>query len=107
VTVHDVDALQVYADSYADAPPSLGQVTFPGRWRVEARVRMPRQQSGCRYWATLYRLARVDGLAPGGVAEEVLLEASDFLSRFRAVGEEEEPISDRSIREMSKQGDEG
>lgn len=102
MTVHDVDALEVYADSYADAPPSLGQVTFPGRWRVVARVRMPRRQAGCRYWGTFYRLHRIDALAPGAIAEEVMLEASDFLSRFRVVDDEEESISDRSIREMSQ-----
>lgn len=90
MTVHDVDALEVYADRYAAQPPSVGQLTFPGRWRVEARMRMLRQQAGCRYWATLYRLRRVDALAPGGVAEEVLLEAADFLARFRSVDEGEE-----------------
>ena len=87
MTVHDVDGLEVYADSYADAPPSVGQLTFPGRWRVIARVRMRRSSSGCRYWGTFYRLARVDALAPGGFAEEVLLEAADFLARFRSVDE--------------------
>lgn len=104
MTIYDIDALEVYADSYAAQPPSLGQVVFAGRWRVEARVRMPRQQSGCRYWGTFYRLRRIDALAPGAIAEEVMLEASDFLSRFRVVDEEEESISDRSIREMSQRG---
>lgn len=86
MTADQIDALSIYADRYAEAPPSLGQTTFPGRYAVEAQVRLPRTHGAGRYWAHMVRLRRIDALAPGGVVAEVLIEVREFLVRFHVVG---------------------